>query len=110
LHTSTFPLRLPKFFINKLTSPNALVVDPFMGSGTTAEACRQLNRNFIGFETNPEYIKIAEQRIKTELGQARLPLPPQSVGFESSPIVFSQEPRRERQPFSAEEKGGLGDQ
>ena len=41
-----------------------VVLDPFMGSGTTAVACKELNRNFIGFELNPEYIKIAEERIK----------------------------------------------
>lgn len=40
-----------------------LVFDPFMGSGTTAIACKKLNRNFIGFEINPNYCDIAEKRL-----------------------------------------------
>lgn len=43
---------------------NEIVIDPFMGSGTTAVACKELGRNFIGIEISPEYFKIAEQRIK----------------------------------------------
>jgi DNA modification methylase len=45
------------------------VLDPFMGSGTTGVACKELGRNFIGIEISPEYFKIAEQRINntTEL-------------------------------------------
>ena len=43
-----------------------IVLDPFMGSGTTAIVAKKLNRNFIGIELNPEYIKIAETRIKKE--------------------------------------------
>lgn len=45
-----------------------IVLDPFMGAGTTALVSRKLNRNFIGFELNPEYIKIAEKRLQNELG------------------------------------------
>lgn len=40
------------------------ILDPFLGSGTTAVACKQLNRNFIGIEISPEYCKIAEERLK----------------------------------------------
>ena len=40
------------------------VLDPFMGSGTTGVACKQLDRNFIGIELNEDYIKIAKARIK----------------------------------------------
>ena len=39
------------------------MLDAFMGSGTTAVACKELNRNFIGFEINPEYYQIAVDRI-----------------------------------------------
>jgi len=45
-----------------------IVLDPFMGSGTTAVVSRKLNRNFIGFELNPEYIEIANKRLTKELG------------------------------------------
>ena len=40
-----------------------LVFDPFMGSGTTGVACKNLNRHFIGIELDPKYFEIAEQRI-----------------------------------------------
>jgi site-specific DNA-methyltransferase (adenine-specific) len=46
---------------------NEIVLDCFMGSGTTALACKQLNRNFIGFEISPEYCKIAEKRLAQEV-------------------------------------------
>ena len=46
-----------------------LVVDPFMGSGTTAAVALKLGRDFIGFELNPDYVKIAEERVeKTKHG------------------------------------------
>jgi len=45
-----------------------IVLDPFFGSGTTGIYARKSNRNFIGIELNPEYIKIAENRLKKELG------------------------------------------
>ena len=44
------------------------VLDPFMGSGTTAIVSRKLNRNYIGFEINKDYVRLAENRMKKELG------------------------------------------
>ncbi len=45
-----------------------IVLDPFMGAGTTALVARKLDRNYVGFELNPEYIEIANKRLKNELG------------------------------------------
>ena len=45
----------------------SLLIDPFMGIGTTGVACKNLNRNFIGIELDPEYFKIAEKRINENL-------------------------------------------
>ena len=45
------------------TQEGDLVLDCFMGSGTTAVACKELNRNFIGFELNPKYWQIAVDRV-----------------------------------------------
>jgi site-specific DNA-methyltransferase (adenine-specific) len=42
------------------------IVDPFMGSGTTGLACKELNRNFIGIEMDTEYYAIAQQRIAND--------------------------------------------
>jgi site-specific DNA-methyltransferase (adenine-specific) len=44
------------------------VLDPFMGSGTTAVVARKLNRNYTGFELNPDYIKIIDKKLQRELG------------------------------------------
>jgi len=42
-----------------------VVLDPFIGSGTTAIACKNLNRHYIGFEINPEYCTYAEERLNS---------------------------------------------
>ena len=47
---------------------DGVVLDPFMGSGTTAIVSRKLNRNYIGFEINKDYVRLAENRMKKELG------------------------------------------
>jgi modification methylase len=61
-HKRAFPEKMVKDFL--LCFPNAnTVLDPFMGSGTTGVACKELKRNFIGIEISPEYYKIAERRI-----------------------------------------------
>jgi DNA modification methylase len=62
-HPATFPDKLALDFIRCFTTSGMLVLDPFMGSGTTALACKNLNRNFIGFEISQEYVNIANQRV-----------------------------------------------
>ena len=63
LHPTEKPLDLCEFLINKSSNENNLILDSFIGSGTTALACKNLNRNFIGFENNEEYFKIAQKRL-----------------------------------------------
>ncbi|HQV53978.1 MAG TPA: site-specific DNA-methyltransferase [Chitinophagaceae bacterium] len=46
----------------------SIILDPFMGAGTTAVVAKKLNRNYIGFELNPDYIKIANKRLYKEIG------------------------------------------
>jgi len=67
-HPSTFPPKLPMMCI-KLHGLNRtkLVLDPFMGIGNTAIACIRLGVNYIGFEIDESYIKVAEQRIRENL-------------------------------------------
>lgn len=62
-HPAVFPVELPEFFIKAYTNENDIVLDPFMGSGTTAVASVLHNRSFIGFETKREYIEIANKRL-----------------------------------------------
>ena len=63
LHPTEKPVALMERILNKFSDSDALVIDPFLGSGTTAVACKKLNRRFIGIEISPEYCKIAEQRL-----------------------------------------------
>ena len=55
IHEAQKPLDLIKYLIMITTQENQIILDPFMGSGTTAAAAKILKRNFIGFEVNPEY-------------------------------------------------------
>ena len=58
------PVALMEYLIKTYTNEEETVLDFCMGSGTTGVACRNLNRNFIGIEKDPEYFEIARQRIK----------------------------------------------
>jgi len=62
-HIHQKPLKLVKHLILASTNKNDLVLDPFIGSGTTAIACEKLGRKWIGIEINPEYCEIAKQRL-----------------------------------------------
>jgi modification methylase len=62
-HPAPFPVTLPRRFIELFTYAGDLVLDPFMGSGTTAVAAIETGRHFAGYETDPAYIEIAIERI-----------------------------------------------
>ena len=64
-HPTQKPQELIEQMIEIGTKEGDLVLDPFIGSGTTACACKKLNRNFIGFEINPDYVKISNERLST---------------------------------------------
>ena len=57
------PLPLLEWLLNKYTKEGDLILDPFMGSGTTAVACYKLKRRYIGFELDEEYFNLANERI-----------------------------------------------
>ena len=63
-HVAVYPVELAKYFINGSTKPGDLVLDPFMGTGTTAVAAKQLGRNWIGFEMQQEYVNVSNKRIE----------------------------------------------
>jgi DNA modification methylase len=56
-------LELPITCLQHFSKVGDVVCDPFMGSGTTGVACKQLNRNFIGMEINEDYLKLSKERI-----------------------------------------------
>nr|WP_100182703.1 site-specific DNA-methyltransferase [Candidatus Nitrosotenuis aquarius] len=70
-HSAAFPVSLPEWFIRLFTKEGDIVLDPFMGSGTTAIAAINLNRQFLGSEKNTKYYKHALERIK-EIGRESL--------------------------------------
>jgi DNA modification methylase len=67
-HFATFPEDLIVDCIKAGCPEGGIVLDPFMGAGTTALVARKLDRNYVGFELNQEYINIAKKRLKSELG------------------------------------------
>jgi site-specific DNA-methyltransferase (adenine-specific) len=64
-HSASFPLSLPTWFIKLFTKEDDLVLDPFIGSGTTAIACLDLKRHYIGIETMDYYYQLAQDSIET---------------------------------------------
>ena len=63
LHPTQKPVDLLEYLISKFSDKNETVLDPFMGSGSTGVAAKNLNRSFIGIELDEEYFKIASDRI-----------------------------------------------
>lgn len=63
-HPNEKPVELLEQLIKKCTKPNGVVLDPFMGSGSTGVACVNTGRNFIGMELDPGYFEMAKRRIE----------------------------------------------
>ena len=70
-HPTLKPLELMLEIVEDFTQPGDLILDPFMGSGTTGVACRMLGRRFIGWEMNRDYFEIAQRRIAGEEAKPR---------------------------------------
>ena len=71
-HPTEKPEILIEWLVKIGSNEEDVILDPFIGSGTTAIACLKLNRKFIGIEKEDEYIKIANARIKPFLEQKKL--------------------------------------
>ncbi len=67
-HPTVKPLRLMRYLVLLVTPPDGVMLDPFMGSGTTCVAAKQVDRAYIGIEMNPEYFEIAQRRIHAGTG------------------------------------------
>jgi DNA modification methylase len=65
LHPATFPISLAKKVIQLFTHEGELVLDPFVGSGTTLVAAQDANRNAVGFDLQEKYVQLCEQRLST---------------------------------------------
>ena len=121
LHPATFPISLASRCISLFTHEGELVLDPFVGSGTTLVAARDLNRNGVGFDLKPEYVDLTEERLSqaaerertTQVaycGDARIipdVLPPESVSLilTSPPYAnLLNRPRKNKSRRGAERK------
>lgn len=70
-HPAPFPVELPYRLIQLYTFSGEVVLDPFMGSGQTAIAALRAGRRYVGYEIAPEYLKLAERRIKQYIQSGR---------------------------------------
>lgn len=71
-HPTVKPLKLMEYLVKLVTPKDGVCLDPFMGSGTTAVACKKNGFKYLGFEKEAEYIEICEARLKNKKGQERL--------------------------------------
>ena len=69
VHPTQKPVKLMERLIRLVSDDNDLILDPFMGSGSTGVACTNLNRSFIGYEIEEDYFKTAQQKIKEAQGK-----------------------------------------
>jgi len=65
-HSAAFPLELPTWFIRLLTKPGDIVLDPFLGSGTTAVAANRFERSYLGIEISAEYVGLANSTLANQ--------------------------------------------
>jgi DNA modification methylase len=72
VHPCPKPLKFTRWLVQKASSVNDIILDPFMGSGTTGVACMQTGRKFIGIEIDEGYYQIAEKRIRQAESQLLL--------------------------------------
>ncbi|MBI4850319.1 MAG: site-specific DNA-methyltransferase [Acidobacteria bacterium] len=71
-HSAAFPIDLPKWFINLFSQPGDIILDPFLGSGTTALAAIQLSRHYLGIEISEQYFQLAKSLLEKESSQLSL--------------------------------------
>ena len=82
-HPAPFPVELPYRLIQLYTFAGEVVLDPFMGSGSTAIAALKSERKYIGYEVDPEYVKLAQERIAAHARGSEA----QSGGGETSEVL-----------------------
>jgi DNA modification methylase len=84
-HPAPFPVELPQRLIDLYTYRDDLILDPFMGSGTTAVAAMRTDRRFVGYDTEPRYVAAALGRISAE--RARLTAQAGRAGYLGRPVL-----------------------
>lgn len=72
-HPAPYPIELPRRLINLYTYQGDVVLDPFIGSGSTAMAALEMHRYYVGYDIDPDYLKLAENRIASMAEPAKKP-------------------------------------
>jgi len=72
IHPTQKPVALFEWILRLYSKPGDIILDPFLGSGTTVAACINLERQYIGIEISPDYVLASQQRIKKATEQRRL--------------------------------------
>ena len=100
-HPAPFPVELPQRLIELYSFKDDLILDPFLGSGTTAVAAVRTNRRYVGYDSDPTYIKLACQRVadekkahadrKTRVSKVSKVVPPASSDNENFQSLASEE-------------------
>ena len=96
-HPAPFPVELPRRLIELYTYRDDLVLDPFMGSGSTAVASVQTDRHYVGFDTDPEYVSRATARVADE--RARLEELKERRETQRVVLPATPRPAAEEEPF-----------
>lgn len=73
-HPAPFPVELPRRLIKLYTYTDGVVLDPFAGSGSTCVAAKELGRTYVGWEIDPAYVRLAEERLRAVSAPAPLPV------------------------------------
>ena len=81
-HLAMFPEELPRRLIKMFSFAGETVLDPFLGSGTTSLAAKNLNRNSIGYEINEDFLPIIEEKLRAKQGKLLQERTMQSIAFE----------------------------
>ena len=97
-HPAPFPVELPEWLIDLYTYEGDLVLDPFMGSGSTMVAAVRTGRRYVGYDIEPEYVAIAEQRVRRSAPAG----PPSTCSSRSTPLDVP--PERRGRPTTTGDK------
>jgi len=109
-HPTQKPVQLVRYLVEQYTDAGDVVLDPFVGSGTTAIACKQLKRSFIAIEKNPEFVKIATERLaaRDQWEEQRRLTDVQEDGRRKEPEQESAQPEARAKSTSATKEASRG--
>jgi modification methylase len=88
-HPAPFPLLLPARLIALYTVPGDLVLDPFVGTGTTCVAAKTLDRRWLGIDINPEFLEMAARRIAEAVAPPELSTGERSKALQGEVLVHA---------------------